>query len=120
MGRIAAQLIEREGARVVAVSDSQGGIYNPKGLDMDAVVAYKQESGQVKAYRSSDAVMNSELLELECDVLIPAALENQITKSNASEIKAKIVAGRRLQRRARFCSIGVFSWFRISSRMPGV
>jgi glutamate dehydrogenase (NAD(P)+) len=91
VGRIGAELIEKEGAKIVAVSDSRGGIYNPNGLSMDAVYTHKKETGQVVGFPEADAVTNAELLELECDVLIPAALENQITGSNADRIRAKVV-----------------------------
>jgi glutamate dehydrogenase (NAD(P)+) len=80
------------GMRIVAASDSQGGIYNPGGFDAEALVAYKAETGSVVGFGAADAVTNSELLELDVDVLIPAALENQITAENAHRIKAKIVA----------------------------
>jgi len=92
VGRISAELIRREGATIVAVSDSQGGITNPLGLDMDAVVAHKREAGQVEGFADADDITNDELLELECDILIPAALENQIRESNADRIRAKIVS----------------------------
>ncbi len=92
VGRIAAQILQTEGATVVAVSDSSGGIYNPGGLDVDRVAEHKREAGQVAGFPGSDNVTNSELLELECDVLVPAALENQITRDNAGSVKAKIVA----------------------------
>ncbi|HOU16066.1 MAG TPA: Glu/Leu/Phe/Val dehydrogenase [Anaerolineae bacterium] len=80
------------GIKVVAVSDSQGGIYNPQGLDGAAVIAHKQDTGSVVNYPGADSVTNAELLELDVDILTPAALENQITGENASRIKAKIVA----------------------------
>jgi len=92
VGRIAARLIQEEGANIVAVSDSRGGIYNPNGLDLQAVEVHKQKTGQVADFPDTDAVTNEELLELECDVLIPAALENQITEQNADRVKAKVVA----------------------------
>ena len=92
VGRIAAQLLQREGARVVAVSDSQGGIYNPGGLDVEQVATHKRMTGQVVDLLGTEAVSNTELLELECEVLIPAALENQITAANAERIRARIVA----------------------------
>ncbi|HEY7600393.1 MAG TPA: Glu/Leu/Phe/Val dehydrogenase [Candidatus Limnocylindrales bacterium] len=91
-GSIAAQLMEREGSRVLAVSDSAGGIHNPDGLDISRVVAWKAEHGTVVGFPGAKAVTNAELLEIECDILIPAALENQITGSNADRIKAKIIA----------------------------
>ena len=80
------------GACVVAVSDSQGGIYNPKGLDPAALVAHKQETGSVVTFSEGEAVTNAELLELDVEILAPAALENQITGENAAHIKAKISA----------------------------
>jgi glutamate dehydrogenase (NAD(P)+) len=92
VGRIAARLISRLGAKIVAVSDSRGGIYNAKGLDFPAVEAHKDKTGQVAGYRGADELTNEEVLELKCDVLIPAALENQITERNASKVKAKVVA----------------------------
>jgi glutamate dehydrogenase (NAD(P)+) len=92
VGRISADLIQKEGATIVAVSDSSGGIYNQKGLDVAAVYAHKRETGQVVGFPGADAVTNEEVLELDCEVLIPAALENQITGANADRIKAKIVS----------------------------
>jgi len=80
------------GARVVAASDSQGGVYNPKGLDPDALIAHKMETGSVVDFPGSDSITNAELLELDVDILVPAALENQITLENAAKIKAKISA----------------------------
>jgi glutamate dehydrogenase (NAD(P)+) len=76
----------------VAVSDSRGGIYNPNGLDVEGVAAHKAETGQVAGFPEADGVTNEEVLELDCDVLIPAALENQITGQNADRIRAKVVA----------------------------
>ncbi len=80
------------GIKVVAVSDSQGGIYNPHGLDGAAVIAHKQDTGSVVNYPGADSVTNAELLELDVDILTPAALENQITGENAGRITAKIIA----------------------------
>ena len=91
-GSIAAQLLRRAGARIIAVSDSTGGIYSESGLEPDRVSAWKTEHGTVQGIPGADSVTNRELLELECEILIPAALENQITKANASRINAKIVA----------------------------
>jgi glutamate dehydrogenase (NAD(P)+) len=92
VGRIAARLIHRLGAKIVAVSDSSGGIYNDKGLDFDALETFKDKTRQVSGFKGADKVTNEEVLEVDCDVLIPAALENQITERNARRIKAKIVA----------------------------
>jgi glutamate dehydrogenase (NAD(P)+) len=91
-GAIAAQLISAHGATVIAVSDSTGGIHAPKGLDISRVMAWKKEHGTVQGFPSANDISNSELLELECDILIPAALENQITGRNADRIRARILA----------------------------
>lgn len=80
------------GLNIVAVSDSKGGIYNPDGLDPEAVIAHKKETGSVINFPGTKSVTNAELLELDVMVLIPAALENQITAANADNIKARIVA----------------------------
>jgi glutamate dehydrogenase (NAD(P)+) len=91
-GSIAAQLICAEGAKVVAVSDSAGGIHRAAGLDIEKVIGWKKEHGTVVGFPGAGEISNSELLEIECDILIPAALENQITEANAARVKARIVA----------------------------
>ncbi|MBI3944658.1 MAG: Glu/Leu/Phe/Val dehydrogenase [Armatimonadetes bacterium] len=91
VGAVAAQLIEREGARVIAVSDSRGGICNPKGLSVSAVLAHKAKSGSVVGFPGSEPVSNEELLTLKCDILIPSALEEQITERNAARIHARLI-----------------------------
>jgi len=91
-GSIAARLLHEDGATVIAVSDSKGGIYNEKGIDPVAVLKFKEENGSVVGFKGCDRVTNQELLELRCDVLVPAALENTITLENAEHIRAKIVA----------------------------
>jgi glutamate dehydrogenase (NAD(P)+) len=91
-GSIAAQLMVAEGATVIAVSDSAGGIHNSAGLDIGRVIGWKAEHGTVVGFPGAQAVTNADLLEIECDVLIPAALENQITSDNAGRIKTRIVA----------------------------
>ena len=91
-GSIAARLISDLGAVVVAVSDSSGGISAPAGLDVSRVIAWKAEHGTVVGFPGSQDVSNAQLLELDFDILIPAALENQISAANAGRIKAKIVA----------------------------
>jgi glutamate dehydrogenase (NAD(P)+) len=91
-GSIAAQLLYDMGATIVAVSDSRGAIYNPGGLDPSAALRYKRITGSVAGFPEADTLTNAELLELPCDILVPAALENQITSANASRIKARIVA----------------------------
>jgi glutamate dehydrogenase (NAD(P)+) len=91
-GSIAARLIAQEGATVVAVSDSTGGIHAPGGLDIAKVIGWKQEHGTVQGFPGAKDISNAEVLEVECDVLIPAALENQITPRNARNVKAKLIA----------------------------
>src|SRR4051794_1912790 len=91
-GSIAAQLMEKEGAKVLAVSDSTGGIHDPNGLDIRRVIQWKQEHGTVQGFRGATDVTNPEVLEVECDILIPAALEGQITARNAGNIKARLIA----------------------------
>jgi glutamate dehydrogenase (NAD(P)+) len=80
------------GLKVVAVSDSRGGIYNPDGLDSQAVIAHKKETGSVINFSGAQNTSNAELLELDVVVLLPSALENQITGANAGNVKARIVA----------------------------
>jgi glutamate dehydrogenase (NAD(P)+) len=91
-GAIAAQLMAQEGSTVVAVSDSTGGISNPAGLDPNKVIAWKQEHGTVQGFPGAKDITNAEVLEVDCDILIPAALENQITERNAGNVKARLVA----------------------------
>jgi glutamate dehydrogenase (NAD(P)+) len=91
-GSIAANLIAHEGATVIAISDSSGAIRNTKGLDVARVMSWKEEHGTVTGFPGAEAISNAELLETECDVLIPAALENVITPANAERINARIVA----------------------------
>lgn len=91
-GSIAARLIVEEGSTVVAVSDSTGGIHAPTGLDINKVIAWKQEHGTVQGFPGAKDVSNAEVLEVDCDILIPAALENQITEQNAGNIKARLIA----------------------------
>jgi glutamate dehydrogenase (NAD(P)+) len=91
-GSIAAQLMDAEGATIVAVSDSTGGIHDPKGLDIRRVIQWKQEHGTVQGFPGAKDVSNAEVLEVACDILIPAALENQITARNADRVKARLVA----------------------------
>ncbi len=92
-GSVAAKILHAEqGAKIVAVSDSRGGIYNPEGLDPKKVEEFKHKTGTVVGYPGSKEVSNEELLELKVDILVPAALENQITKKNVDKIQAKMVA----------------------------
>ncbi|HUF06201.1 MAG TPA: Glu/Leu/Phe/Val dehydrogenase [Candidatus Binatia bacterium] len=91
-GSVAATLLAEQGAKIIAVSDSTGGIHQPAGLDPARVSAWKREHGTVVGFPGSDEVTNQEILELECEILVPAALENQITKHNAPRIRAQVVA----------------------------
>jgi glutamate dehydrogenase/leucine dehydrogenase len=91
-GSIAARLIREEGATVVAVSDSTGGIHNPDGLDIAKVIGWKAEHGTVQGFPGASDITNADVLEVDCDILIPAALENQITPRNAGNIKARLIA----------------------------
>ena len=91
-GSIAATLLGAEGSTIVAVSDSSGGIHNPRGLDPAKVNAWKREHGTVVGFPGADAITNAELLEIDCEILVPAALENQITRHNAPRLRARIVA----------------------------
>ena len=79
------------GLKTVAISDSRGGIYNPKGIDYTEAVAWKRQTGSVIGFRGADNITNAEILELPVTVLFPAALENVITEANAPRIKAKVV-----------------------------
>jgi glutamate dehydrogenase/leucine dehydrogenase len=91
VGSVAAQAFFRKGARIIGVSDSQGGIYKEGGLDPENVQKFKTENGTVLGMTDTLSITNKELLELECDILIPAALGNQIHEGNANNIKAKLV-----------------------------
>ncbi|MFZ5647589.1 MAG: Glu/Leu/Phe/Val family dehydrogenase [Bacillota bacterium] len=92
VGSVAAEGLRELGCRIVAVSDSKGGIYSESGLDLAEVNAHKARTGSVVGFPDAQPVSNQALLELECDVLIPAALENSITEENAHRIKARLVA----------------------------
>jgi glutamate dehydrogenase (NAD(P)+) len=92
VGGISAQLMAAQGASVVAVSDVAGAIYRPEGLDIAAVTAWSRARRTVVGFPGAREISNSELLELDCDILIPAALENQITAANAGRIQARLIA----------------------------
>ncbi len=91
VGSIAAELMQSEGCKVIAISDRTGGWYNKKGFDVKHAIAYVQEHQTLEGYNVGEPVSNEAILELECDVLLPAALENVITTRNAANIRAKIV-----------------------------
>jgi glutamate dehydrogenase (NAD(P)+) len=90
-GAIAAQLLAAQGCKIVAVSDSTGAIYRPEGFDPSAILSWKQEHHSVTGFPGTKDISNAELLELDCDILIPAALENQITARNAGRIQARLI-----------------------------
>jgi len=94
VGGIAAQYFEKAGAKVIAISDSKGGIYNENGLNVSQVLDCKKRYSCIitPEAKGGEEITNEELLELKCDILVPSALENQITHKNASKIKAKIIA----------------------------
>jgi len=92
VGSVAARLLYEHGSKVVAVSGSKGGLYNPKGLDISALLRHAEAKEPLMAFQGGDPISNEELLELSCDILIPAALEEQITEKNADRIKAKVLA----------------------------
>jgi glutamate dehydrogenase (NAD(P)+) len=87
-----AQLLHDEGAIIVAVSDSKGGIHDPKGLDPAAIEAHKKSGASIPTFRSGSKITNEQLLELPVDILVPAALENQITGANAERVQARVIA----------------------------
>ena len=91
VGSHAAQLLHDAGCRVVAVSDVEGGLYRDRGLDPEAINRHKKEAGSVVGFSSADAITNQDLLEIDCDVLVPAAIEGVITVKNADAIKARVV-----------------------------
>ncbi len=90
-GTYAARFLHEFGASIIAVSDSVSGVYNSNGLDVEALIKHKASTGKVKNFENAREITNANLLELECDILVPAAYENQITKDNANNIKAKII-----------------------------
>ncbi|MBS1253551.1 MAG: Glutamate dehydrogenase [Anaerolineales bacterium] len=91
VGSVSARLLQEAGARVVAVSDSRGGINDPGGLDIPGVIQHKKETGSVVGFGNAEGVTNAELLELPVDILAPAAMENQINEANAPYIQAKLI-----------------------------
>ena len=92
VGSVSADLIARLGAKIVAVTDWKGGVYNASGLDVPALIAWTKEKKTVAGFPKADALAVDKIFEMDVDILVPAALENQITIANAPKIKAKIVA----------------------------
>ena len=91
VGSWTARFLREQGCKIVGLSEIDGGVYNPRGLDVNARLSRNGSGGPLAAYSAGDAVTNQELLELDCDVLIPAALGNVITADNASRIRARLV-----------------------------
>jgi glutamate dehydrogenase (NAD(P)+) len=91
VGGFAAQVFHDAGFNIVGVSDYKGGVYNARGLNPTALMRYKDEAQTVAGFPGADAITNEELIELDCDVLVPAAIEDQITAQNADHIKARLI-----------------------------
>jgi glutamate dehydrogenase (NAD(P)+) len=91
VGSVAAQLLSREGCKIQAISDRTGGYYNKNGIDVDAAIAHVRDHKTLDGFKGGDPIGNADLLTLDVDVLLPAALENVITSKNAGQIKAKII-----------------------------
>jgi glutamate dehydrogenase/leucine dehydrogenase len=91
-GQFSAQLMEEQGAELIAASDTKGGVYNKDGIEVAALRKHKEKTGTVVGFSGAKSISNEELLETDCTVLIPAAYENQITGKNADKVKPKIVA----------------------------
>jgi glutamate dehydrogenase/leucine dehydrogenase len=91
-GQFSSKLVEEQGAKMIAASDSQGAIIKTDGISVDALMKFKRETGSIVGFEDAKSITNDELLETECTILIPAALENQITKNNADKIKTQIIA----------------------------
>jgi glutamate dehydrogenase (NAD(P)+) len=91
VGSYLAKFVAEDGAKVVALSDSRGGVYNPNGIDVALALAHKQETGQLQGVKDAEHITNEELLLLDCDVLAPCALEQVITSENADKIKARVI-----------------------------
>jgi glutamate dehydrogenase (NAD(P)+) len=91
VGSVAAQMLQHEGSTITAIGDRSGAIMNPRGLDIDDAIRYVKEHRTLEGYPKGDAITNEELLTLDVDVLLPAALENVITSKNAARIRAKVI-----------------------------
>ena len=92
VGYHAAQAFEQAGARLIALAEIEGAVYNPDGLSLEQVVLHRQQTGSIRDFPGGENIATSEALELKCDILVPAALQHQIVESNAPRIRAKVVA----------------------------
>jgi glutamate dehydrogenase (NAD(P)+) len=91
VGSFLAKFLAEDGATVIAVSDSVSGLHNPNGIDVQAAIAHKRETGSLEGFRGAEPISNDDLLLLDCDVLAPCALEQVITETNAPQVKARII-----------------------------
>jgi glutamate dehydrogenase (NAD(P)+) len=91
VGSVAAVLLREQGCRIVAVTDSRGGVYNEKGLDPAELLRHKEQAGTVAGFRGGDPITNEGVLEVPCEILVPSALEGQITERNAGRVKARLI-----------------------------
>ncbi|HEX7917834.1 MAG TPA: Glu/Leu/Phe/Val dehydrogenase [Gemmatimonadales bacterium] len=91
VGSVSAKLMHDHEATIVAVSDKHGGIYNAKGIDVDSALAWVKDKKTLAGFPKAEAITNEQLLALDCDVLVPAAMENVITSENAKDVKAKVI-----------------------------
>jgi len=93
VGYYAAKFLQKGGAKIIGLAEIEGGIYNPKGIDLEKVIEHRKETGSILDFEDAQNIdPSAKTLEQECDILVPAALENQLTEDNASNIKAKIIA----------------------------
>src|SRR5207248_275525 len=90
-GSIAAQLLQKEGCRIVAISDKSGGYYNKAGIDLSGAFTHVKQHRGLEGFRGGDQITNDDLLTLDVDVLLPAALENVITSKNVSKVRARVI-----------------------------
>ncbi len=91
VGSISARLLHELGCKIVGLSDLSGGVYNPQGIDVHHALHYSNEHGKLKGLPNTEPISNAELLVLPCDILVPAALENQLTERNAAQVKARLI-----------------------------
>jgi glutamate dehydrogenase (NAD(P)+) len=91
VGSVAADLLVKEGCKIVAISDRTGGYYNKNGVDIDAAIAHVRKIRSLDGFAGGDQISNEDLLTLDVDVLLPAALENVITSKNAGKVRAKVI-----------------------------
>jgi len=91
VGYFAAQLLEQQGCTIIGVADSEGGVYKEKGIDTEGLKAHQNNYGKLTGYKDADTISPSDILEVPCDILIPAAIEGQIDSTNASKVQARLV-----------------------------